>query len=63
MKFDAGIDLHSTNNYVGIIDDQDQKLYGKRLPNELNSVLMALEPFNDTLEGVWLNRLTTGTGW
>jgi transposase len=43
MKSYAGIDLHSTNNYVGIIDDQDQKLYGKRLPNELNSVLMALD--------------------
>ena len=52
MKVYAGIDLHSSNNYVGIINDQDQRLYGKRLPNRLNDVLMALEPFKDNLEGV-----------
>jgi transposase len=52
MKAYAGIDLHSSNNYLGIIDDKDKRLYGKRLPNELNRVLMALEPFRDRLEGV-----------
>lgn len=52
MKAYAGIDLHSSNNYLGILDDHDKRLYGKRLPNELNQVLMALEPFRDRLEGV-----------
>lgn len=52
MKAYAGIDLHSSNNYLGIIDDQDKRLYGQRLPNELNRVLLALEPFKDRLEGV-----------
>jgi transposase len=52
MKAYAGIDLHSSNNYVGIIDDNDKRLYGRRMPNELNRVLMALEPFRDRLEGV-----------
>ena len=52
MKAYAGIDLHSSNNYLGIIDAHDKRLYGKRLPNELNQVLMALEPFRDRLEGV-----------
>ena len=52
MKAYAGIDLHSSNNYVGIIDENDKRLYGRRMPNDLNRVLMALEPFKDRIEGV-----------
>jgi hypothetical protein len=32
MKTYAGIDLHSSNNYIGIIDAKDKRLYSKR-PN------------------------------
>ena len=52
MKAYAGIDLHSSNNYLGIIDDNDKRLYGRRMPNELDRVLVALEPFRDRLEGI-----------
>jgi transposase len=52
MKLYAGIDLHSSNNYVGIIDEEDQRLYQKRLPNQLEYILPALEPFKKDLEGV-----------
>lgn len=52
MKAYAGIDLHSSNNYLGIINDDDKRLYGRRIPNDLNRVLMALEPFRDQLEGI-----------
>jgi transposase len=52
MKSYAGIDLHSSNNYVGIIDEHDRRLYQKRLPNKLEDIFMALEPFKETLEGV-----------
>jgi transposase len=52
MKAYAGIDLHSSNNYLGIIDDNDKRLYGRRIPNDLNRVLMALEPFKNQLEGI-----------
>lgn len=52
MKTYAGIDLHSSNNYIGIINEQDQRLYEKRIPNELDTVLMALEPFKKELSGV-----------
>jgi transposase len=52
MKAYAGIDLHSSNNYLGIIDAHDKRLYGKRLPNKLNHVLTALEPFRDRLEAI-----------
>ena len=52
MKAYAGIDLHSSNNYVGIINEEDQRLYQKRLPNQLENIVMALEPFKESLEGV-----------
>jgi len=52
MKVYAGIDLHSSNNYVGIINDQDQRVYQKRLPNQLEHILEALEPFKESMEGV-----------
>ena len=52
MKTYAGIDLHSSNNYVGIIDEADRRLYGKRHPNRFPEVLIALEPFKDSLEAV-----------
>lgn len=52
MKVYAGIDLHSSNNFVGVIDERDQRLYQKRLPNRIEHILPALEPFRDSLEGV-----------
>jgi len=52
MEAYAGIDLHASNSFVGIIDDQDQRLYSKRLANRLEDILFALEPFRDKLVGV-----------
>jgi len=48
----AGIDLHSSNSYIGIIDEQDRRQFGKRLPNSLTQILVALEPFKKNLEAV-----------
>ena len=52
MELYAGIDLHSSNNYLGVIDEQDQRLYQKRLPNDLDTILAALAPFKKDLVGV-----------
>ena len=52
MKTYAGIDLHSSNNYIGIIDENDQRLYQKRLPNQLPYIKQALEPFRESLQAV-----------
>ena len=52
MKTYAGIDLHSSNNYIGIIDKQDNRIYSKRHNNHLDEVLKALRPFKNTLAGV-----------
>ena len=52
METYAGIDLHSSNNFVGVINDKDKILYGKRHANRLDDVLRALDPFKDNLQGV-----------
>ena len=52
MKAYAGIDLHSSNNFTAVIDDQDQRLFAKRLPNRIDSIISALNPFKEVLEGV-----------
>ncbi|MFH1953740.1 MAG: IS110 family transposase [Pseudomonadota bacterium] len=48
----AGIDLHSSNNYIGIMDQDHKRLFGRRLPNSLDKILMVLEPFKSDLKGI-----------
>jgi transposase len=48
----AGIDLHSSNCYLAVIDEQQRRLYSKRLPNSLDHILTALQPFKEELSGV-----------
>ena len=52
METYAGIDLHSSNNFIGVINGEDKRLYGKRHSNRLEDVLQALDPFKQSLNGV-----------
>ena len=52
MKVYGGIDLHSDNSVIGLLDEQDRVLYRKRLPNELAIILGELAPFGKDLEGL-----------
>jgi transposase len=52
MKLYGGIDLHSNNNYLGIMDKKEKKVYKKKLPNDLAEVLKALNPYRKDLEGL-----------
>jgi transposase len=52
VKLYAGVDLHSNNNYLGIIDQKDKRVCKKKLPNELSKVLEGLEPYRKEMEGV-----------
>jgi hypothetical protein len=51
MKY-SGIDLHSNNAVVAVIDDQDRVHYCKRLANDLPSIIAVLAPFQKDLQGV-----------
>lgn len=52
MKTYAGIDLHSSNNYIVVIDDKDKRLFEKRLPNTIEDVSTALKPYKKSLVSV-----------
>jgi hypothetical protein len=52
MTHYCGIDLHSNNHVLVVIDDQDKRVYEKRLNNELPLTLQALSPFQDSLAGI-----------
>ncbi len=42
----CGIDLHSNHHVVVVIDEEDKRVYEKRLPNDLNATLEALAPYS-----------------
>lgn len=52
MSLYCAIDLHSTNNVPVVIDEQDNILFQKRLPNHLPTVINALTPFKKDLHAV-----------
>jgi transposase len=53
MELYAGMDLHSRNTFVGIMDKESKKrVYEKRLTNDLGIILGAFEPFGDGLKGI-----------
>lgn len=52
MRWYSGIDLHSNNSFVVVIDEADRVVYRARLPNELGKVVAALEPYRGELAGV-----------
>jgi hypothetical protein len=45
MKLYGAIDLHSNNNVTVLIDEQDEVVYQKRLPNDLGCILDQLSPY------------------
>ena len=47
MKLYGAIDLHSNNNVTVLIDEQDQVVYQKRLPNDLPLIAQQLSGYQD----------------
>lgn len=52
MKLYAGIDLHSNNSVLCVLDEQDREVVRKRLPNDLAAIRTVLEPHRAQLQGV-----------
>lgn len=52
MRLYGGIDLHSNNNVIVILDEQDKVVYRKKHNNDLYEVLPCLLPFRDRLQGL-----------
>ena len=52
MKLYGGIDLHSNNSVIALLDEEDKVVYRRRLANDLAIVLAELAPFEDAIEGL-----------
>jgi transposase len=52
MKLYGGIDLHSNNCVVVLLDEEDHVVYEKRLANDLGYLLLELAPYQGMIEGV-----------
>jgi len=52
MKVYVGMDLHATNTYVGMVDEENTVLYKQRFRNELPLILSALDPFRKDIQGI-----------
>ncbi|GMR06471.1 MAG: hypothetical protein BMS9Abin25_1067 [Gammaproteobacteria bacterium] len=52
MSHYCGIDLHSNNHVVVIIDEEDRHVFEKRLSNDLSLTLKTLSPYRETLHGI-----------
>ena len=50
MEVYGGIDLHSNNSVVSVIDEHDRVVAEKRLPNELERILLFLAAFKRALD-------------
>jgi len=51
MELYAGLDLHSRNTYIGIMDNKFNRVFKKRVPNHLEQILQTLDPFQDQIKG------------
>ena len=52
MGLFTGVDLHSNNGYYGIINENEERIFKKKLPNHLPTVLSNLEPFREDIVGI-----------
>ncbi|MCK5193695.1 MAG: transposase, partial [Desulfobulbaceae bacterium] len=51
-KLFGAFDLHSNNNYLAIINEEDNRIYKRKLPNSPDVILAELEPYKDNLVGI-----------
>jgi len=51
MELYAGLDLHSRNTYIGIMDKAFNRVFKKRVSNHLEQILQTLDPFRDQIKG------------
>jgi hypothetical protein len=52
MELYSGLDLHSRNTYIGILDTDFKRVFKKRVSNNFDLIVETLEPFKDQLKGL-----------
>jgi transposase len=52
MKLYVGDDLHSSNNYLAIIDEKGKRVFHRKLPNDRATIINTLAPYEGTIAGI-----------
>src|SRR5215471_573935 len=52
MALYGGIDLHANNSVIVLLNEQDEVIYQKRVPNDLTMILGQLDPYHTELKGL-----------
>ena len=52
MRLYAGSDLHSSNTYLGIKDEDGKRIFKKKLPNDREIILDTLRPYKEQIVGI-----------
>jgi transposase len=52
MGLYTGFDLHSSNTYVGIIDEDGKRIWKKKLRNDPSLISLMLRPFKEDIVGI-----------
>ena len=52
MLLYGGIDLHANNSVIVLLNEQDEVIYQKRLPNDLSTILEPLAPYHTEMQGL-----------
>lgn len=52
MKLYAAFDLHSSNSYLAVIDEEGKRQMQKKLPNDAETIVMVLNPYRKKIAGI-----------
>jgi len=52
MQLYCGIDLHSNNSLISLIDENDRPVSEKRLANDMNAIQQHLQPYQEDITGI-----------
>jgi transposase len=52
MLLYGGIDLHANNSVIVLLNEQDEVIYRKRLPNDLSTIIEQLDPYHTAIKGL-----------
>ena len=52
MALYTGFDLHSTNTYIGAIDEDGKRMWKKKLRNDPSLIVAVLSPLKKDIVGV-----------
>jgi transposase len=52
MSLYAGVDLHSNNSYIGIVDEKNVVQFQKKCNNDLSVIRQHLDPFRKDIEAI-----------